>query len=377
MDKPKKGHTINIKLSGQDKTFREEPQKKEPEVSSEPFTKVIKINTERLEPEEQNEPETRVIKINRDLGESDGFLETAAAQEPVDESFDWIIPESSENDIEEFNVASHPKTIKSGSKKLTSFSSNFKKNDRQPVGSIVISAIFAILIGLTIGGIMLKLVIMDPSEKAATEPPKAVEANGSDNKAAAGKTTSLTINQLTTFVIQGGYYTSKAGAKEVSEQLVSKGIPSQVIEITGKHFIFLGVADSIEQAKTLAGQNKENGVDGAFAKPLLLEEKKFSEITPKEKSFLEAVPGIYQTLSAAAANALASKEISEESSKALATLEEELKGSTIKSEKVKSLQAELANAEAKLKAFQKSKDTKSLTEAQQHLLNFLSFYFSV
>ncbi|ETI70308.1 SPOR domain-containing protein [Neobacillus vireti] len=376
MDKPKKGHTIKIKLNVEDKIIREEPQTKESEVSSKPFTKVIKINPERPESEEHNEPETRVIKINRDHAESDGFLETAAAQEPVDESFDWIIPESSENDIEEFTVVNGKKTIKSGSKKLTSFSANFKRKDRQPVGSIVISAIFAILIGLTIGGIMLKLVIMEPSEKAATEP-ETVEANGNENKAAAGKTTSLTINQLTTFVIQGGAYTSKEGAKDFSNGLVSKGIPSQVIEITGKHYIFLGVADSIEQAKTLAGQNKENGVEGAFAKPLLLEEKKFSEITAKEKSFLEAVPGIYQKLSATAANALVSKEISEESSKALATLETELNGSTIKNEKVKTLQAELANAEAKLKAFQKSKDTKSLTEAQQHLLNFLSFYFSV
>jgi stage II sporulation protein B len=356
VDKPKKGHTIKIKLNVEDKIIQEEPQMSEPEVSREPFTKVIKINPERLE--------------------TDGFLETAAAQEPVDESFDWIIPESSENDIEEFNVSSPKKTKKSGSKKLTSFSSNFKKKDRQPVGSILISAIFAILIGLTIGGIMLKLFIMDPSEKAATEP-ETVEANGNDNKAAASKTTSLTINQLTTFVIQGGYYTSKDGAKEVSNGLVSKGIPSQVIEITGKHYIFLGVADSIEAAKTLAGQNKENGVEGAFAKPLLLEEKKFSDITQKEKSFLEAVPGIYQTLSAAAANAIVSKEISEESSKSLAPIEEQLKVSTIKNEKVKTLQAELSNADAKLKAFQKSKDIKSLTEAQQHLLNFLSFYFSV
>ncbi|WHY84877.1 hypothetical protein QNH39_19800 [Neobacillus novalis] len=355
MDKPKKGHTIKIKLNVEDKIIQKELQKSEPEAISEPFTKVIKINPER--------PET------------DGFLETAAAQEPVDESFDWIIPESAEKDIEEFNIGSAKKTKKSGSKKLTSFSSNFKKKDRQPVGSILISAIFAILIGLTLGGIMLKL--MGPSEKAATEPPKSVEANGNDNKIAAGKTTSLTINQLTTFVIQGGYYTSKEGAKDVSDGLVSKGIPSQVIEITGKQYIFLGVADSIEAAKTLASQNKENGVEGAFAKPLLLDEKKFSDITEKEKSFLEAVPGIYQTLSAAAANALVSKEISEESIKALAPLKEQLKGSTIKNEKVKTLQAELTNADAKLKEFQKSKDIKNLTEAQQHLLNFLSFYFSV
>jgi len=110
---------------------------------------------------------------------------------------------------------------------------------------------------------------------------------------------------------------------------------------------------------------------------LLLDEKKVSDITTKEKDFLETVPTIYETLSLVTSSALLTKSISEESTKALAGIEEQLKVSGIKNEKIKNLEAELTSAEEKVKAFQKSKDAKSISEAQQHLLNFLSYYFTM
>ena len=357
MDKPKKGNTIKIKLNGDTQPVQEEPKKKEPEASTEPVTRVIKIDSNKLD--------------------SDVFFETAAAQESVEESFDWIIPESSENDIEEFKINSSSKTPKkSGLPKITSFSSNTKKNGR-PLGSIVISGIFAILIGTTIGVVMLKLVTAGPTEKTVTEPPVVEVKGGTDKKPAAGKTTTAALGQLTAYVIQGGFFSSKDGAKETVSQISSKGVPSQIIEMEGKHFIFLGTADSIETAKSLSTQYKDKGVEGAFAKSLLLDEKKVSNITTKEKDFLETVPMIYETLSLVTSSALLTKSISEESTKALAGIEEQLKESGIKNEKIKNLEAELTSAEEKVKAFQKSKNAKSISEAQQHLLNFLSYYFTM
>ncbi|WP_066063797.1 hypothetical protein [Neobacillus soli] len=358
MDKPKKGNTIKIKLNGEEQHHQEDSPKKETVANIYPIP--------------------RVIKVNSDLSESDGFIETAAAQEPVDESFDWIIPESAENDIEEFHIPSSNKTPKkSGTKKLTSFSPNFKKKTGQPFGSILISATFAILIGLTIGFVMLKLVITETDGKVDTEP-TAVEVNGSkENKPATGKAGTAVIGQVTAYLVQGGVYSSKDGAKETAAQLTSHGIPSQLIEKDGQQFIFLGVADSMETAKSLSGQYNENGAEGAFPKSLLLKEKKFSDISAKEINFLEAVPTIYETLSMATSSAMLTQEIPEESSKALVTIEDQLKVTSIKNAKVKKLQAELTSADEKVKTYQKSKDTKDLTEAQQHLLNFLSSYYSM
>ncbi|MFL6518276.1 MAG: hypothetical protein ACJ8GL_09365, partial [Bacillus sp. (in: firmicutes)] len=153
------------------------------------------------------------------------------------------------------------------------------------------------------------------------------------------------------------------------------GVPSQTVEMDGKFYLFLGVADSIETAKALGAQYKESGIEDVFAKPLLLDEKKFTDLTAKEKTFIKAVPTIYQTLSLTNSNALVTKELSEDASKALTGIEEQLK-SSVKNKKLKDLTAELVSANKKLKAFQESKSEKNLSDAQQHLLNFMSLYFS-
>lgn len=359
MDKPNKGNTIKIKLNGEDQSYQDVPPQKDTEANVDPIPKVIKINSNLLE--------------------SDVFSETAAAEESVDESFDWIIPESSENDIEEFKVVSSKSGKKTSLPKIASFSSNIniKKKNGRPLGSILISAAFAVLIGTTIGVVMLKLMVSTPSDKSVvTEPPVVTENTDTpDTKTTDSKNTSGVISQVSTYVIQGGVFTSEAGAQETSTSLASNGVPSQSVEMDGKHFLFLGVADSIEAAKALGAQYKENGIEEVFAKPLLLDEKKISNITESEKTFLKAVPTIYQTLSLATSTALITKSLPDDSSNALTDIEDLLK-SSVKSEKVKNLKAELVGAEEKVIAFQESKDEKNLSDAQQHLLNFLSLYFS-
>ncbi|WP_144547822.1 SPOR domain-containing protein [Bacillus sp. X1(2014)] len=359
VDKPNKGNTIKIKLNAENPPIQEVPPKEEVETNIDPVPRIIKINTE--------------------LTESDVTSETAAAQESVDESFDWIIPESSDNEIEEFKIIPSQTSKKTSLPKITTFTSNIKKKNSRPLGSILISAAFAILIGTTIGIVMLKLVITSPSDKTVTTVPTEVTdkpASSTETKTAEAKNTSAaSISQLTTYVIQGGVFSSDSGAKETSDNLSAKNVPSETVEMDGKYYLFLGVADSIEGAKALGAQYKENGIEDVFAKPLLLEEKKFSNITDKEKTFLKAVPTIYQTLSLTTSNAVVTKDLSEEASKVLKDIESPLKTS-VKNEKIKDLKAELVSANEKVNAFQESKDEKNLRDAQEHLLNFLSIYFS-
>ncbi|MGG1677580.1 hypothetical protein ACIFOT_17725 [Neobacillus sp. NRS-1170] len=353
MDKPKKGNTITIKLNGESQSYQEEPPKKDLEANIEPYSKVI--------------------KIDRGLPESEGIIETAAAQESVDESFDWIIPESDENDIEEFKFTnnSNPKTT--SHKILTSFTTNSKKKNGRPLGSILISAFFAVLIGTTIGFFMLKLVISEQGNKGPVSQP-IVKETGTEKTATEGNASSATIDQLTTYVVQGGVFSSKEGTQEIAKDLEQKSVPSQTVELNGKFYLLLGLADSIETAKALGNQYKENGVEEVFSKPLLLDEKKVSNVTDKEKSFIEELPSIYQTLAGATSSALVTKTIPADSAKSLAGIEEQLKASGIKNEKIKNLKTELTSADEKIKAYQKSKNVKSLTDAQQHLLNFISQY---
>ena len=356
VDKPNKGNTIKIILNEETKSYQEEATNTDRETSSESFPSVIKIDSNKLE--------------------SEARLETAAAQETVDdESFDWIIPESSEHVIEEMTIAGNPKTKKPSLPKITSFSINPNKKSNRNILSVVISAVFAILLGTTIGFVMLKLVITGPSNKAGTQTvPTVVEQKGNTTTE---KTNAVTLEQMTTYVIQGGVFSSKDGAKDTSTEITSKGVPAQLVEMSGKQYLFLGVADSIETAKSLGNEYKADGVADVFAKPLLLDEKELSGLTDQEKGFIKNVPAIYETLSTATSTAILNHSLDGDSSKAITGIEKQLMTSGLKNEKVKTIKTELTTALNQVKSFQKSKDLKSLTKAQQQLLSFLSTYYSL
>ncbi|MGJ7912298.1 SPOR domain-containing protein [Neobacillus sp. LXY-1] len=368
MDKPKqKGNTIRVTFNGENSGPQEEPLQK---VSS-----------------DKPDSHSKVIQINKNSQDSEVYLETAATQESVDENFDWIIPESAEQDVDESHFIKQVDSKKTTHQGKFSIHHNPKKKNDKPLSKVVISAIFAIVIGTTIGYFMLKLVITESDQKASTQPNQPNQPNQTVVQTTPGtkenqnketsKTNSTSLDPLTTYVVQGGAFGAKEGAKDATSNLSSKGISSQFLEMNGKYYVFLGTADSIEGAKALAGKFKEKGMDDLFAKQIVVEKRTFSNLTDKEKSFLETAPTIYQTLSSVTANAQISNSISEEAAKALNTINKTLNISGIKNEKVKTLKSELSNAAGKLNEYKKSKNSKSLNEAQQQLLNFLAAYYSL
>lgn len=355
MDKPKKDNTVTIKINGEKQTFIEEAKNKEQVINNSPFHKVIKIDTS--------------------FEEEEVLLETAAAKESVDENFDWIIPESAEEDIDEYKVVRNENSQKKNKKKSSSSMTNNKKMNRGPLVPVLFSVIFAILLGTTFGFIMYKLVITDPSKKAVADPKTIVEDKGT--KTVELKPTSAVLKPLTVIVVQEGQYSTKESAKDAADKVALKGIPTQSIEINGKHYLLLAVTDSMEIAKTIGGLYKEKGIKAFMPKSLAVDEKNVSDINESEKVFLETSSSIYQTLSKATSIAITTKAIPDDAIKELASIEGQLKITNSKNEKVKGLNAELTIANEKVKAYQKGKDPKNLNDAQQHLLNFLSYYYSL
>jgi stage II sporulation protein B len=350
VDKPNQGNTITIKVNGEYQNFSDESQNHDSEMSKSTVSTVI-----------IGDP---------DVYEENVVLETAAAQEPVEESFDWIIPESSEDDIEEYTNVQKSTSKKSSNKKLASISKNAQGKNSRAFGPFLISGIFAILIGTAFGFMMLK--VMSPPAKKAGSQPRVTENSGTNQ--AKTNTSTTAIKSLTTYVVQGGLYSSKDAAKDAVNQSTAIGVPAKSIEIDGKEYLFLGIADSQDSAKSLGSLVKTKGFNDAFAKPLDVGEKKVSDLNDTEKSFLEAVPQIYQSLVKMTASGILTKTISETSTK---EMDQQLSTNGIKAEKIKQLQGELTSAKEKVNAFQKSKDSKSLVDAQQHLLNFLSVYYSL
>lgn len=359
MEKPNRGNTIKIKLNGESQTFSEEPVKKEQESSNDSFTKVI--------------------NIDEDFDDQDVFLETAAAKESVDESFDWIIPESTENDIQEYKVVSSQNQKKGGKKKQASFTTFSMKRNGGVLKSIIVTAVFAILIGTSFGVLMLKLVISENSKPAVTEPVVVDKGSDKGSEATGGKSSSIVIGAQTAFIVQGGAFSTKDAAANGASQAKGKGAPAQTLAMNGKEFLLLGVADSTETAKQMEGHYEANGFDDVLSKQIPITEKTVSEINETEKSFLEAAPAIYQQLSKVTSNAIVSGNISSGANKEVTGLGEQLNQSAdkLKNEKVKNLNKELSGALEKVESFQEKKSKNSLVEAQQHLLNYLSIYFSL
>jgi stage II sporulation protein B len=357
VDKPNTGNTIKIKLNGETQNFSEEPIKKEQESSKDSFTKVI--------------------TIDEDSSGQDGYLETAAAKEPIDESFDWIIPESSDNDIKEYKVVSSQSLKKGGKKKSFSLSTFSTKRNGGVFKSILVTAVFAILIGSSLGVLMLKLVISDNSKPAVTVPTVVDKGSDKGSETTGGNSSSIVIGAQTAFIVQGGAFSSKDAASGAANEAKSKGAPAQTVTMNEREFMFLGVADSIETAKQMESHYEANGFDDVLPKQIPIAEKTVSGITEGEKVFLEAVPAIYQQLSKVTSNAILSGSISSEASKEVTGLGDRLNQSDLKNEKVKNLNIELSSALEKVKAFQEKKKKDSLIEAQQHLLNFLSVYYSL
>ncbi|MBI0576507.1 SPOR domain-containing protein [Neobacillus cucumis] len=357
MDNPNKnGRTITIKLNGEPHTFQEEIKEEE------------KIETRQLPPE--------VIDVESNQEEKDVFLETAAAQESMDESFDWIIPETAEHEIEEYKIVHHQKNKKSTLPKIASFTTNTKNKDGKGFQSIIISAVFAIILGTGFGFLMLKLVLTEHSNKPATEQ-VLTEEQGQKAETPAETGATASVKPLTTFVIQGGVFSSKDGAQATADQLAEKEVPAQSVEIDGKQYLFLGVASTIDDAKKLGSKYKDAGIADVWAKSLSVDQKDINGVNAADKTFLDTAGALYQDLTEVTAVALLSESIPEESFKTVSALIAKTDSTALKNTKVKSLQNFLATAAEKVANYQKNKDQNNLIEAQQNLLNFLSLYYTL
>ncbi len=354
MDKSNNGKTITIKLNGKDRPFQENSDEKQ---------------------EETWKPKELDKKEKHEETEFFASIQTAAGKE-ADDSFDWILPDETEDsEIKEFNIASPPKNP--AYKGLSTLAKNFKRKNKQGfLTSIFLAVFFAVLLGTSFGFIMLKLVFTD--QAAETAAPAVSQTPAPSEQAAAGTETS-TLEPITTYVVQGGVFSNKEAAKQIQEANAQKDASGQIIEMGGQTFLFLGVSDSIDHAKAIGADLKRKGID-VFAKKIAFEEKSVEGLNAEEKKLLEMAPALYQSLSAGASGAAVEKSISAgllEDIKKQSDNLNKLPADQIKNQSLISIREELSNASKQLDAFQKSGDAGSASKVQEHLLAFLAAYQSL
>ncbi|GLB58372.1 SPOR domain-containing protein [Cytobacillus sp. NCCP-133] len=357
MDKPNNnGKTITIKINGKDRPFQEKRDEKQEE----------SWKVKELDRKKQKEEETEFF----------ASIQTAAGKE-ADDRFDWILPEETEDsEIKEFKIASPSK--KTAYQGLNSLAKTFKRKNKQGfLTSIFLAVFFAVLLGTSFGFIMLKLVFTDQSVETASPPAVSEPAVFSDQPAGME---SLTLESITTYVIQEGVYKNKESAKQFQASIEKKGVPVQMYEMNGDTVLYLGVSDTLNNAKAIGNQIKNSNGLNFYAKEITFDGKSIDGLNAEEKKLLKMVPAIYQSLAAGAADASIEKSIHANVLEELKTHSENLNklpADQIKKQGLITIKEELINASKQLDAFQQYGDSASAVKGQQHLLAFLAAYQSL
>ncbi|MCQ6278262.1 SPOR domain-containing protein [Bacillus sp. EB600] len=359
MNKLNSGKTITIKINGEKTPFLEKNPKEEQ------ATIEHKLNS---------------IEINSVQTDNDAIVETAATQEQNDESFDWILPEQAETQSELSLYKSPAKASKQKKSIRLPALSKVERKNTGPFKPIILSVVFAVLLGTSFGVLMLKLVITDHGKSSAVEAP-AVPAPKKDSPINDSKSqVAATIQPLKAYMIQGGVFTKKETADQMASQTIKKGIPAETLEMNGQYYLFLGAADSLDNARSLGTIYKHKGIDGVFTKTVTIPEKNLSNLTSSEKSFMENALAIIALLTNLTSNKMAGGTFPSTELKSLSGLETKLtkidsKG--IKDKKIIALKLEITRAINQVKDYQQKKDHKAIVNAQQHLLTFLAVYYSL
>ncbi len=344
MDRPNKEKTITIKINGKNRSY--------------------------IESKTQNNEKQKKIDYYSEL-------QAAATKEAEDaDEFDWILPEETTDSytIKEYKMANQ--ASKKNRNGFGTIQNKLKQNKRQQFfRPVLMVVLFAILIGTSFGLIMLKLVktekIVETAEPVITQP--------QTNEGQVSGSEKLALAPLSTFVIQGGVFSTVEAAKQMREENMKKGVPAQIVERDGQAFLYLGVADNLEHAKEMGKQISSSGVE-VFAKSVIIDEKSLDALHTEEKRLLEVVHTFYEILATGASEGAVGGELPAalfESAENQASIIKEIDSLQIKNEETLKIKTELESAMEQLIVYQQTPNPEALAKIQQHLLNFLATYTSL
>jgi stage II sporulation protein B len=373
MDKQRSNRTITIKINGNEREYREVTRKKEVEsrkLAVEADQSVIDLGSKKIdftEPSLDSSPPANL----------EGLTEVAAAQEAVDESFDWILPEENDDDIDEYIIAKQPIEKKKKSN-LSLFKKSLpKKQDNGSIKSVFFSILLAVVIGTSFGFLVLKLVITENVDGQKVAMPSTEVTSPTDsNKPATAATGSLQIQPIETYIIQGGVFSTIESAKIEEQRVKQLGVPAQIIENNGQAFLFLGLADSLDKAKSMGAVMKANGIE-VFAKGYTLPETNVTKLTEAEVKLLTEMEAVYQTLAALSADGMLSTPLNEAQLPSVKELLLSIDKQEIQSPVIEQIRLDLTGAIEKIENYQKQQTESFMIEAQQHLLSFIQSYLSL
>lgn len=299
--------------------------------------------------------------------------QTAAAVEPPDETFDWILPEDDEEPDKEIKHA--PLNRKSSG--LVAFSSLLHKlrggNPSSALSKTIIAIAIAVICGTSLGLIVTKTITSEKelANVETTAAPSSITSTTDTTSNSAEKSDDKSNVSLTSYLVQGGVFTNEGAAKSTQVLVAQKGVPAEVFQIDKKFYLFLGTAESLEDSKKLAVFLKTYGVD-VFWKEVSLKPESLSK---EDAAIVTEMATIYQKLVKVTSNQLLTpssigniEEINKEVASVLAAVKKN------ESAGLSEAGSNLKGAAELFNQYQQSNEPAQLLQAQQKLLLFLLAY---
>lgn len=354
--------TITIKINGKDRPAQEQSTKNENknnEIKKErPHIKNVPIHNRQGHDE----------KVDVEKLEEETFEQSAAASE---EQFSWILPEKKAKPTQASGIKKVKRPSSTKGTKGSKWSYR-KKTPNRVVTSIAFIILIAVLVGTSFGLVMVGMVKSD--QKAGIETPFS-EMTTVTKENGKGSLT-LTVEAKPAFIIQGGVFSTIEAAEKELTHAIEKGIPGQIVQMDKQIYLFIGVADSIEQAKAIGGKLEKKGFS-YYAKEVTFGSTANAGLQEEEAALLKQASALYDTLASVSASAAVSGNIPSGVKETLSgQLEqwEKTDGKNIKTPPLQEMKKELDEATKKMSSFEKNGDDKSVVGVQQHLLNYLVLF---
>lgn len=293
--------------------------------------------------------------------------ETAAAGEKAEAGgFDWVLPEDKKKeadvDYEPINTHLPKEKKKKGSR-------HFFKSFSPKKAGMVLSAVLAVVIGLTFGLFVYKLVVNPENDGQLTD--ASVSAPAKSKPATANLL--VKAPEMKASVIQGGVFNTEEAAKATADKLSEKGIPSATIAIDGQNFLFIGVTPDLSSAKLWAKEYETSGID-VYPKEFAIPEMEIKVGSEAESTLLADSAQIFQSLLGQAASAELKGTADQDELKKIGEKIGAFGKSDAGSDGINEMKKHLTEAHKGLLDFTGSGGEDSLAGAQQALLLFLKTY---
>ncbi|MFJ8067951.1 hypothetical protein ACIQZD_03220 [Peribacillus sp. NPDC096447] len=280
-------------------------------------------------------------------------------QEHKDESFEWILPE----DSNENKIVLVPSPPKKKMPKLIGFgTSSLKSSDKRPIKTFMIAVICAVFFGSILGLIAVKTITKEKAEVSSVETPVPTEATVEEDKKSAVTEPG---NQLKTFLVQGGVFSSEDAARQIQKKIIEKQVPAEIFKLEDSYYLFLGSAESLAASKELALFLKSYDVD-VYWKEINFEAAGTSQ---EDEKTLDKMKEVYASLAETSATKLRGKEgtVNKET---LKKNMDELKAGKLSPE-FSNMNDDLTAAAKSIDEYETSKNEEKLFQAQESLLDFL------